>query len=365
MLRAAASGGRPGSSTLKRFLQIAVMLAIGGVALWATFRGVEWDEFAAELSRVDWFAFGLGVAAFATVHVIRSFRWGLLVQGVAPHVSFRSYLSICSIGFFLINILPFRLGEFVRPYLLYEREEVPFGSGLATVVVERVLDVAALGVIFLSVLAFADLPSTTVVAGGEEVDVVALGRLTILGTLLPVIVVLAVMILLGDRGVELTRRLSSPLGPRLSGLAARFVETFVGALKSLGTIGRASKIIGWTAFTWTLNIVSMIGMAKGFDFAANMGFWDGATILVCICIFLILPAPPGFAGVFEFSIFLALTWMGVGEAAAAAFGVMVHAGQFVLLTAFGVFFLAVDRISVGRLLSDMAKLRQGEPDESG
>jgi hypothetical protein len=212
---------------LKRAVQIAFMLAVGGLALWATFR-----------SRVDWFAFSLGVAAFATVHITRSIRWGLLVRGVAPQVGFRSYFAICSIGFFLINILPFRLGEFVRPFLLYEREEVPFGSGLATVVVERVLDVAALGVIFLSVLAFADLPEATVMAGGDEYDVVALGRATILGTLLPVTAVLAVLILLGDRGVELTRRLSAPLGPRLSALAARFVETFVDALKSMGTVSR-------------------------------------------------------------------------------------------------------------------------------
>lgn len=170
---------------MKRFVQLVVVLAIGAGCLWFALRKVHFDDFVTALRDMDLAMFALGLACFAILHAARPLRWGQLVDAVKPDVSFRSTLSITSVGFMLINILPFRLGEFVRPYLLFEREEVPFGSGLATVLVERVLDVMALGVLFLGVLLFADVPEFTVTVAGrdEPFDIVAAARTGILGVL--------------------------------------------------------------------------------------------------------------------------------------------------------------------------------------
>ena len=347
---------------MKRALQIAVMLAIGGGCFWLAFRDVELDAFADELQQVDWPIYISGVFMFGLLHLSRSIRWGKLVQAVEPNVTFRSYFSICSVGFFLINILPFRLGEFARPYLLYEREGVPFGSGMATVLLERVLDVAALGVLFVGVLLFADIPSTVVTVAGRDYDIVRLGRTTILGALIPFGGAALALVAMGDRGIDLTRRVLTPLDPRLAGLAASFLATFVSTLRSLGRPRHALTILGWTALPWTINVVSMLWMAKAFSFGAGLGFWDGATLLVVVCVALILPAPPGFAGVFELAVTIGVAVYGVGSAPAAAFAVCVHVGQFVLLTSLGVAFLIVDRISVRRLLDSMAELRSAPAD---
>lgn len=342
---------------MKRAVQILVMLTVGGVCLWLAFKDVAFDAFRQELSQVDWLIYGSGVFMFFLLHLTRSIRWGKLVQAVKPEVRFRSYFSICSVGFFLINVLPFRLGEFVRPYLLFEREEVPFGSGMATVLLERVLDVLALGVLFLGVLLFADIPSTVVTVAGTDYDIVKLGRTTILGALLPFGGAALVLVAMGDRGVEITRRLGGKVNPRLGDLAANFLKAFVDTLKSLGDPRHAASILFWTALPWTVNVFSMLWMAKAFSFGAGLGFWDGAAILVVVCIGLILPAPPGFAGVFELAVTIGVALYGVGAAPAAAFAVVVHGGQFVLLTALGTLFLVLDRISVRRLLDSMAELR--------
>lgn len=346
---------------MNRAIQVLVMLVVGGGALWLAFKDVEFAKFADELSRVDWPIFLSGVSIFALLHVTRSIRWGRLVQAVEPTVRFRSYFSICSVGFFLINVLPFRLGEFVRPYLLFEREEVAFGSGMATVLLERVLDVMALGVLFVGVLLWADMPATTVEVGGTSYDIVKLGRTTILGALIPFGGAGLVLVLLGDRGVALTRRFARPFGARVADLAAGFVGTFVVALKSLGDPRHAAGVLGWTGFTWTINVFSMLVMLKGFGFGDSMGFWDSAAILVSVCVALILPAPPGFAGVFELAITIGLALYGVERAPAAAFAVSVHAGQFAVLTALGALFLSLDKISVRRLLASMQALRSPAP----
>ncbi|MCO4770881.1 MAG: flippase-like domain-containing protein [Deltaproteobacteria bacterium] len=350
---------------MKRALQLLLVLALGAGALWLALREVHLDEFLAALRDVDLGIFALGFLSFFLLHILRSVRWGGLVQAVKPGVRFRSYLSICSVGFMLINILPFRLGEFARPYLLFEREEVPFGSGMATVLVERVLDVMALGAIFLGVLMFADVPAYTIeVAGRDEpFDLVMAARTGILGVLIPVGVAVTLLLLLGDRGIRLVERLRDRMPEGLLrlplSLGVRFLGTFLEALRSLGSVRRAAPIVVWTAALWFLNILSIYFTVRAFAFGADIGFWGAATILVVICLALITPAPPGFAGVFEFACTVALAIFAVGPSEAAAFAVLLHGSQFVLVTGVGMYFVFVDKVSVRRLMDMTNELRSG------
>ena len=349
---------------MKRFAQILMMLLLGGGAAWLVFKDVDWSRFWHEVGLVDLPMFLLGMVLFLGLHIARSVRWGRLVQAVEPGVRFRSYFSICSVGFFLINILPFRLGEFVRPYLLLDREDVPFGSGLATVLVERVLDVAALGVLFVGVLLWggiADLESTTVTVGGQGYDLVQLGRTAILAILIPFGGGIVGLLLLGDRGIAITRRIFGIFGSRIAGLVAGFMASFLHAIRSLGSVRAALSQVGWTTLSWTISVCSMWVMMMAFPFGEDMGFWDGATLLVGLCIVLIVPPPPGFAGVFEFAV--AIVLMGIysvdNPEVPAAFGLLVHVCQFALISALGIAFLSIDRISIRGVLAGMKKVRSG------
>ncbi len=353
---------------MKRAVQLALVLALGAGALWLALREVHPEEFLAALGTVRPGIFALGFGSFLLLHILRAVRWGGLVAALDDSVTFRTTLSICSVGFMLINLLPFRLGEFSRPYLLFEREEIPFGSGMATVLVERVLDVVALGVIFVGVLAFADVPAYTIEVAGraEPFDLVLAARTGILGLLIPVGVAVTLLLVLGDRGVRIVEGLRDRLPGVLSlplSLAARFLATFLVALRSLGSVRRAAPVVLWTAALWFLNVLSIYFTVRAFPFGDVVDFWGAATILVVICLALIAPAPPGFAGVFEFACTVALAIFAIGPSEAAAFAVLLHGSQFVLVTVIGMYFVAVDKISVRRLMDVMGQLReQGEPD---
>ncbi len=356
------AGREGGASVTSRIVQAVVVLVIGGGALYLALRGVHWDDFVAVLRSADVPVFLSGVAVFATLHIVRAVRWGALVRAVKPEVTFWSFLSICSVGFFLINTLPFRLGEFARPYLLFEREDIPFGAGLATVVVERMLDIAALGVIFLGVLLLADLPSEPVRVGEGSYDIISMARTSLLGVFIPVALGVAVLLAMGDRGVDLGARVAGAVHPRFGDIARRLLQGFVDALRALGSVRKGAPVLVWTGVVWGINVLSIYWMAKAFEFGAALGFWDGATILVCICVALILPAPPGFAGVFELAVVIALAIYGVGRAEAVAFSVAVHGSQFLIIGTVGVYFLVKDKISVSRLLGEIRALRTAPAD---
>src|SRR5207302_2105873 len=72
---------------------------------------------------------------------VRSVRWQPLLGGKpgAP-LLFRTLV----IGLMLNDLLPGRLGEVARVYLLARSASVPVGASLASIVVERVLDGIAL-----------------------------------------------------------------------------------------------------------------------------------------------------------------------------------------------------------------------------
>ncbi|MEM6925686.1 MAG: lysylphosphatidylglycerol synthase domain-containing protein, partial [Myxococcota bacterium] len=113
----------------------------------------------------------LGVCGLLAInHVARSLRLQALVR--AP-VAAWDLLRISAVSFLAIQVLPLRLGEFVRPQLLV-RHGVSFGEGVGAVAVDRILDVLML-LGFLALVAFAvPLPAGAIEVGG--VDLVAAGQ---------------------------------------------------------------------------------------------------------------------------------------------------------------------------------------------
>jgi uncharacterized membrane protein YbhN (UPF0104 family) len=114
-------------------------------------------------------------------------------------------------------------------------------------------------------------------------------------------------------------------------------------------VRRGASVLGWTVLVWALNVLCIEFTANAFPFGAELGFWDAATVLVVLCVALIAPAPPGFAGVFELGCAIALTIYGVAPSEAAAFAVLLHGAQFALIAAFGLFFAATDNVALGKL----------------
>src|SRR5205807_73025 len=74
--------------------------------------------------------------------VVRAIRWRVLL-GAIRSVETGSLVSATFIGMMANNLLPARLGEVVRAWVLARREEMPVPTVLASIMVERLLDVLA------------------------------------------------------------------------------------------------------------------------------------------------------------------------------------------------------------------------------
>jgi hypothetical protein len=94
---------------------------------------------AAAVAGLDWRWLGISLLPVAGAYYVRALRWAVFLRPLKPHPSIRNLLSATVIGFTALTLFG-RAGEFVRPYLIAKKEEVPFPSQLAAWLLERVLD---------------------------------------------------------------------------------------------------------------------------------------------------------------------------------------------------------------------------------
>jgi glycosyltransferase 2 family protein len=112
--------------------------------------------------RLSWLL--LAVAFVYSTYWGRALRWTVFLRPLKPRPSMRNLLSATFVGFTAINLLG-RPGEFVRPYLIAVKEEVPIASQLAAWVLERIADL--LMVLVLFGFALVHTGSSTGVAGSK------------------------------------------------------------------------------------------------------------------------------------------------------------------------------------------------------
>jgi len=106
-----------------------------------------------EQARLAWLPFIvlIGLADF----LIRAARWRLLLSTAKPRAPIWLLFRLEAIGLAINNVLFMRMGELARAFLASRELGVPLATALASVAVERALDVAALLSLFSAAAAMA------------------------------------------------------------------------------------------------------------------------------------------------------------------------------------------------------------------
>src|SRR5258708_6790538 len=101
-----------------------------------TFR---WMLAGSTFAHVHWHWVALSLIPMLGTYWGRALRWAVFLKPLKPHPSLRNLLSATVVGFTAITLFG-RPGEFVRPYLIARKEEVPVTSQFAAWVLERIFD---------------------------------------------------------------------------------------------------------------------------------------------------------------------------------------------------------------------------------
>lgn len=324
----------------KRILQLIVSLVIGGVCLWFAFQNVPIDETRAELESVAWWGHAAFVGLIFVMFVVRTERWIVQVEGVAGRrVPMREALAMNAVSFAAVFLLPFRLGEFVRPVLSLRRGLMSRSAGLALSAVERVTDGLITTAFFGLVLVF--LESVTL---PESVTIGGLMALMLFGS---ASVVLVAAVRWHDASVRFWTAVLTPIHQKLATALVGVLERFLEGLRCFKS-GRA--LLWYVTLSlgfWALNGLSLYLLLRGMDVDVTLG---GAFFSLCFLVIgVMIPAPPGNLGNYHYFAKLSLVLLGVAPAKALAFAVLTHGWQVVTLVVWGGLFLLLGDVSLERL----------------
>jgi uncharacterized protein (TIRG00374 family) len=268
-------------------------------------------------------------------YVLRTVRWRVILSGAA-RAPLSTLFAVLIMGFATNNILPGRLGEFWRAYLLGRKRNVRKTFALASVVVERVFDGLTLIALLAIVSMAIQLPDK-----GREVELIA-AAVFLAATL--------GLILLLWKPAVVQVPLRRVLGYFHGGLAAWIEERFEAFVDGLSPLRRAPVLLfasGLSAGVWLLEGGSYVLLSRGLNLnlPANLELPGIGLALVTINLGIMVPSGPGYLGTQEFFGTTALGAVGANPQAAAALIVISHVVQYALVTGLGLVFFAREHLS--------------------
>lgn len=318
---------------------VSVVLAAGLLAffLWRA----PLAEVAGALARVrpGWVA--VAVALALASYALRALRWGAILKpvGSAPAATL---IGCTAAGFATSSVLPGRIGELVRPLLLSRRTGLSAAGALASILTERLTDLATLLVVFAGgVMVASDRLTPETVPLLRQTAWLAAAGLAV--AFLLVVVLLHVRVAAVPR---LTRLAPSRWQDRLAG----FLNHLLDGLEAVRSGRRLAVLAVWSAAVWGTAILQIEALALGFGL--TLGFAASAVLIGVSVIGLAVPTPAG-VGSFHAAIQFALaTLLGADLADATAFAIVHHAVCFFPITVAGLGYMA----AVGLRPSSAARL---------
>jgi hypothetical protein len=272
------------------WLRLSLSLLITAAVLLLVSRQV--DAVPSDL-RVPLWAVPAYLATLVLYFLARAGRWWFLVRPLGP-VRFRALLGVAFAGILWILLLPWRLGEFVRPLLLARATTIPFAQALGTVALERVVDGLVVCALFFA--AAAALPQQ--LAG---LYAACLGVAALFGGLLLVLLALAIW----PRAIGALLR--ATLGRLAPGLADRLAELARGLAEGLAALPSPRPLLLFLAVTlayWACNALGMWLLARGCGL--ELGLAETAAVLAVLNLTLLIPGPPAHVGTFQLGVLTGL-----------------------------------------------------------
>src|SRR5256884_7308849 len=127
---------------MTRWVRLGLQTAFGLGLLWLWLRTVSLPEVIAHARVQNWWAVALMIVLFLVTSVIRARRWLLLLRPLAPVGMVRAF-AMNAAGGLLNYVLPIRSGDAARAWWLWRRHRIRAGSALATIVIDKACDLAA------------------------------------------------------------------------------------------------------------------------------------------------------------------------------------------------------------------------------
>ena len=295
---------------------------------------------------------GLGPIALVVLSVMgslltRAARWQLYFRP-DRRIAFGPALGTLAISYMASTFLPLRAGELVRAVLLGQRQGVPVPRVVGTILLEKLFDFLAIGVMLIMLVVLAPGQPQLQVGAGFISSAILIG--------FGFVVALAVW---REQTLRLVgfveRHVPFGLGRRLH--LAHAASQFAEGTDSLRTPGLWWPLLGWTAVTWVSSIVT--GWAGCLALDVQPGLAAVLFLIVVTSSSQAVPSSPGYVGVYHAAASFALVQFGVDPTTALGIAIITHAFSYGSLVIAGLVALWTGGYTFADVLSGVRRQGSG------
>jgi glycosyltransferase 2 family protein len=330
-----------------RFRRLLPGLVVSGAFTVVFLARADWAGVARAIEGVDVRWVVLVALALFLEHVVRAIRWRVLLRDLVPEATtFRLWVAT-AIGMSINAVIPFRLGDLVRPWLVAREHDRSYVALLTIAVIERVFDILGLmgQVLLLGLLA------------PPDADGVVLSRLrwaTLFGA--AGLVALATFMVMAANEARTRAIYERLVGFFPAPVRARFLQLYGGFAEGLGSVRRRSALVAaaaWSLLHWTNGSLAIWLLCRAFHIDLPMVAACFTNVVLAVSVG--LPQAPGYLGVFHTAIETALRAWDIDAGFAQAFAMVFWFVSFVPITLTGLVLLAREGLSLADLRRDLGR----------
>jgi len=298
--------------TLKHITRLCVSLAFAALFIWLIVGQVNVEDLKNAFNGTVPSWLGVGLTVFLTGYACRIQRWRLMLQIDNADLKWRHCAGPLFASFAANNVLPFRAGDVMRAFAFKRQLGVSSGVVIATLFVERLLDLLLVLILLLAALAWFDLESQRL-AGIGSLALAGIVFMVLLFLLFPAIFAPLVMA---------CGKLIHKAAPGFGGKLMHELQKGLTALQHLSKGGFMVRLLIWSAAVWLME--GCLFWCAGLALSSLTEAAAGWLALPVATLATLIPSTPGYVGTFDYFTIQAMTALGNGVAQATAYALLVH-----------------------------------------
>jgi uncharacterized protein (TIRG00374 family) len=300
---------------MKKRLGLVLSFLISIIFLYLAFKKVDAREIGHSLLDADLSYFVIAILLTFFTFFLRAIRWQILLNPLKK-LPLPLVYHATMIGFMCNYVLPARIGEIIRAYLIGARGNMSKSSAFATIIIERVLDVFILSFFGVIILMFYPIP-------------IWVKRIGITVTLLNISIFILLLGMQKKREVffKLIEKVLKIFGEKIKERITTLLSCFIEGLDILNNPTNLFLVSVLSIAIW--GITGLFFYILFFSFSIRLPLYAAFLDMIILTFGIMIPSTTGFIGTFQFFVKEGLVIFQINPNMALSYSILLYVSQFI------------------------------------
>jgi len=312
------------------------------------FHDIHFEQLARSVAAINWWWILPAVACDILGYFSQGMQWHFLLRPVGSISVVRTTQAIYA-GLFTNEIIPMRMGELVRTFLVSRWMSKKFVSIVPSLVVGRFFEAAWLGVGIGLTASLVHLPKNLSVSAD------------VLGVAVLIVTVSFVYLFVRKKSGASHSQLQKTTGWKPLRLLSDFIRRLTAGISDIGASPALYFALLTTALILTFEIFAFWFVMRAYGL--HVSVWAGAAVFLIVHLGTAIPNAPSNVGTFQFFTVLGLTLFGIDKTAATGFSVVVFLVLTIPLWLIGFWAISRTGLTLGQIRNEMRDVMRGGSNE--